>query len=141
MIAVDTNVLVYAASVGPFNARARRLLTELAGGSAAWGVPWPCVYEFLRLVTHVRAPARLGSAAAWSFIEALFGSPQARPFAETAAHGEVLKRVLAESGATGNLVFDAHIAALCVEHGVTELYTGDKDFHRFRGFKLTNPFA
>jgi hypothetical protein len=51
-----------------------------------------------------------------------------------------MQEIIKTSGVTGNLIHDAHIAALCVEHGVTELFTGDRDFARFRGFKISDPF-
>lgn len=60
---------------------------------------------------------------------------------ETPNHPEVLMRVLKESGVTGNLAHDAHIAALCLEHGITELLSGDRDFARFASLAVRNPFA
>lgn len=61
--------------------------------------------------------------------------------AETASHTAVLERVVRQSGATGNLIHDAHIATLCFEHGVTEVFTADRDFTRFTGLKINNPFV
>ena len=61
--------------------------------------------------------------------------------AETPRHADVMASVVAASGATGNLVHDAHIAALCIEHGVSELLTGDRDFARFPEVRAVNPFA
>lgn len=58
---------------------------------------------------------------------------------ETDRHREVMTTVVRESGVTGNLVHDAHIAALCIEHGVSELITGDRDFSRF-AVRITDPF-
>jgi toxin-antitoxin system PIN domain toxin len=143
VLAVDTNVLVYAATAdSPQHAVARRLLDELAEGSRSWALPWPCVYEFLRVVTHPavrQPPATLESAL--ENLRALFESASLMLLSATAAHAQVLQRVLIEAHATGNLVHDAHIAALCFEHGVSELITGDRDFARFRRLKITNPFA
>jgi predicted nucleic acid-binding protein len=59
---------------------------------------------------------------------------------ETANHADVMIRLLEDSGVTGNLIHDAHIAALCIEHGVSELITGDRDFSRFPGLGIRNPF-
>jgi predicted nucleic acid-binding protein len=73
-------------------------------------------------------------------LEALLASPSLVMLSETGRHTEVLERVVREAGATGNLLYDAHIAALCIEHGVSELITGDRDFSRFRGLKVQNPF-
>lgn len=143
MRAVDTNVLVHAEIVtSPFHAPARARLRELCEGPTPWALPWPCVYEFLRVVTHPRVyhpPVPL--AVARADLAAILASPSLVLLAETARHAEVLDEVLAESGVTGNLVHDAHIAALCREHGVGEILTADEDFRRFRGVRVTNPLA
>ena len=143
MNAIDTNVLVYAA-FGPDerHERALDLLRSLAEGHTPWALPWPCVYEFLRVVTHPRAltkPMQLDEAR--GRIRSLRGSASCILLSETERHGEVLDGLLAASGATGNLVHDAHIAALCIEHGVSEILTADADFARFPGLRARNPFA
>lgn len=142
MIAVDTNVLVYAEmKAAPFHARALALITSLAEGDAQWAVPWPCVYEFLRVVTHPRVfkpPMTLEDAR--SDLRALLAAPSVVLLSETDRHAQILDELLARSGATGNLVHDAHIAALCLEHGVRELVTADTDFAKFAGLKVRNPF-
>lgn len=141
MKAVDTNVLVYSEIVSSTHHQtARLLLTELAEGRVPWAIPWPCVYEFLRVVTHPRVfspPVPL--AIALHDLDQILGSPTLVLLSETERHGEVMTTVVRESGVTGNLVHDAHIAALCIEHGVSELFTGDRDFSRFP-VRITNPF-
>lgn len=143
MRAIDTNVLVYAEIVSSgHHARARELLVELAEGGAAWALPWPCVYEFVRVVTHPRVyhpPVALE--VLLSDLAQLLASPSLILLSETARHRDVMEAVLRESGVSGNLVHDAHIAALCIEHGVSELITGDRDFQRFSGLRVVNPFA
>ena len=67
-------------------------------------------------------------------------SPSLALLSETERHAEVMAAVLRQSRAAGNLMHDAHIAALCVEHGVEELVTGDRDFSRFPGLRVVNPF-
>jgi toxin-antitoxin system PIN domain toxin len=119
---------------------ARRLLTELAEGPIAWAIPWPCVYEFLRVVTHSRVfappvPLEL----ALHDLSQILASPTLVLLSETERHAEVMMAVVNESEATGNLLHDAHIAALCIEHGVSELLTGDRDFNRFP-LHVANPF-
>jgi uncharacterized protein len=142
MRALDTNVLVHAEIVtSPFHAVARDLLTRLADGPAPWAIPWPCAYEFLRVITHPRVyhpPMPVGAALA--DLRRILGSPSLLLLSETARHAEVMASVFTASGATGNLVHDAHIAALCLEHGVSELVTGDRDFARFPQIRTFNPF-
>lgn len=141
MQAIDTNVLVYSEIVSSTHHRAaRQLLTQLAEGPIPWAIPWPCVYEFLRVVTHPRVfspPVPL--ALALDDLGQIFMSPTLVLLSETARHPEVMKSVVSESGVTGNLLHDAHIATLCIEHGVSELLTGDRDFSRFP-LRVANPF-
>jgi predicted nucleic acid-binding protein len=73
--------------------------------------------------------------------KSILDSPTLLLLHETPNHPDVMMRVLKESGATGNLVHDAHIAALCLEHGITELISGDRDFARFPSLTVRNPFA
>lgn len=142
MKAVDSNVLISAfMEESPHHATARRLLEELASTAALWAIPWPCIYEFLRVVTHPRVfhPPMAAQEALAGFLR-LAECPSLVLLGETGRHAAVLSETLRQSGATGNLVHDAHIAALCVEHGIRELITGDRDFHRFRMLSVVNPF-
>lgn len=141
MIALDTNLLVYARREElPEHPAARALLTQLAEGDEPWALAWPCVYEFLRIITHPRVfdpPTPLGRAL--DDLESLLGSPSLVLLGEGPAHAGHLRRMVEGGGAVGNLVHDAHIAALAVEHGVRELWTADRDFARFPGLKTRNP--
>lgn len=143
MVAVDTNVLVFAEiRTSQHHQTAKTLLTQLAEGSAPWAIPWPCVYEFLRVITHPRVyhpPVPL--AAALADLERILAAPAVVLLHETDRHAEIMTRLLNESGATGNLIHDAHIAALCIEHGITELLTGDRDFARFPSLSVRDPLA
>jgi uncharacterized protein len=140
--AVDTNVLIYSEIVSSTHHRAaREVLTKLAEGHLPWAIPWPCVYEFLRVVTHPRVfSPPVPVSVALDDLDQILTSPALVLLSETARHSEVLREVVSKSGATGNLVHDAHIAALCIEHGVSELITGDRDFSRFP-LRVINPFA
>jgi toxin-antitoxin system PIN domain toxin len=143
VIAVDTNILVYARrQEAPQHREALALLTELAEGERSWGLPWPCVYEFLRVVTHPRVfdpPTNLDTAL--EDLDSLFSSPWIVLLGEGPAHTEHLRRTVSSGRATGNLAHDAHIAALCMEHGVHELLSADRDFNRFPGLNVRDPFG
>jgi hypothetical protein len=141
--AVDTNILVYAEIISSaHHDRALGLLTELAGDPRPWAIPWPCIYEFLRVVTHPRVfhpPVPMERAL--SDLGQILGSPSLRLLSETPRHAEIMGRVLVGGNVSGNLTHDAHIAALCLEHGVSELLTGDRDFRRFPELSVVDPFA
>jgi predicted nucleic acid-binding protein len=74
-------------------------------------------------------------------IAAILMSPSLILLSETDRHAEIMADVVRSAGASGNLIHDAHIAALCVEHGVTQIVTGDRDFLRFEGLTVVDPFA
>jgi toxin-antitoxin system PIN domain toxin len=142
MIALDTNVLVYARrSEVSQHAKARQILEHFASGNDLWALAWPCVYEFLRVITHPRVfdPPTNPDAAVKDLL-LLFESPSLQLLGEGPAHPVLMRRVLDQSGASGNLVHDAHIAALLIEHGVRELWTADRDFSRFPGLNVRDPF-
>ena len=142
MIAIDTNILVYARRAeSAHHAAAARLLRDLAEGDAPWALPWPCVYEFLRVVTHPRVfdpPTPLE--AALEDLDSLLDSPSLLLLGEGPSHPSHMFRTLESGRASGNLAHDAHIAALSIEHGVSELWSTDGDFSRFPGLSSRNPF-
>lgn len=142
MIAIDTNILVYSVRPDtPFHHESVKLIASLAEKGDPWAIPWPCVYEFLRVVTHPKAfspPSTLENTL--SSIEQLRESPSLVMLGDGPGHLRHLLNTLRASAAIGNLVYDAHIAALCLEHGVSELYTMDRDFSRFSGLKVVHPF-
>lgn len=143
MRALDTNVLVFAEiRTSPHHERALAVLREMSEGAVAWALPWPCVYEFLRVVTHPRVyhpPVPID--VALQDLDAILASPSLMLLSETPRHAEVMNAVVRDSGVTGNLIHDAHIAALCLEHGISELVTGDRDFRRFSALRVFDPFA
>jgi len=142
VIALDSNILIYARrKEAPHHAEAWRLLEDLANGAAPWAIPWPCVYEYLKVVTHRRIfdpPTDLEKALVE--LDSLFKSPSLTLLGEGPTHPSHLHAAVAAGRATGNLAHDAHIAALVVEHGVRELWTADRDFARFVGLRIRNPF-
>jgi toxin-antitoxin system PIN domain toxin len=137
VIAVDTNILVYAdREESPFHNTALRAVRQLAEGDEAWAIPIFCVGEFLRVVSHDRLfdPPTPASDAVES-MASLLASPSARLLVPGDRYLSLLRSLIAESKVQGNLVFDAQIAAVCLEHGATTLLTEDRDFARFRSLK------
>lgn len=143
MIAVDTNLLVFAhREDSPWHEAAYTRLSELAEGRAAWAIPWPCLHEFLAIVTHPRIympPTPLS--AALDQVEAWIESPSLVLLAEPEGYWRELRSFLEAGRITGPQIHDARIAAICQMHGVQELWSADRDFSRFPGFLVRNPLV
>jgi len=143
VIALDTNILVYARrQESEHHKRAAKILLDLAEGTEPWALAWPCVYEFVRVVTHSRVfspPSKLELVL--KDLEALFQSPTITLLGEGPSHPTHLDRVCRAGAVSGNIVHDAHIAALLVEHGVREFLTADRDFSRFTMLNVRDPFV
>jgi hypothetical protein len=141
VIALDTNLLVYAhRKDAPFNDAAFACMQQLAQERKTFAIPWPCVHEFLAVVTHARIynpPSTLHQALdqidAWRQLSNLV------LLSETAEYWDGLKQLLASASIRGPKVHDARIAALCQHHGVTELWSCDRDFSRFPSLRVRNP--
>jgi uncharacterized protein len=143
MIAVDSNVLVYAhRRDSPWHREARACLTAVAEAPAAWGIPWPCVHEFLAIVTHpqIYHPAST-LAQALDEVESWLESPTLVLLAEAEGYWPVLRPLLTRARVAGPKIHDARIAALCQLHGVRELWTADRDFSRFSALVTKNPLV
>lgn len=141
VIAIDTNILIHAhrkdSSEHNDCVRALKLLAE---GEVPWGLPVFCVGEFLRVVTHPRVfdkPSTHNQA--WDALNSLRESPAVRLLNPGNNYVSLLENVMTEVNATGNFVFGAQIAAVCIEHGVSRLVTLDKGLKRFSGFKAIAP--
>ena len=141
MIAVDTNILVYAhREDSPFHDAAAKRVAELAEGSASWSIPWPCVHEFLAIVTHPRIyapPTPLGRAL--DQVDAWLESPSLVLLTESADHWPALRTLLTKGRVVGPRVHDGRVAAHCRQHGVRQLWSADRDFSRFAGIAVVNP--
>ncbi len=141
MIGVDTNVFVYAhREDSPWHDQAYARIAELAQGRMPWAIPWPCLHEFLAIVTHPRIyapPTPL--AAAVGQVDAWLESPSVILLAECEGYWPELREALKEGRIAGPQVHDARVAALCSLHGVRELWTADRDFGRFPGLTVRNP--
>ena len=140
MILVDANLLVYA-HVAAFQQHepAREWLDEQLNGSAAVGLPWPSLLAFLRLVSNPRVfeqPEPM--AEAWAQVQAWLGCDPAWIPQPGERHAELLGELLAVPGVQANLVPDAHLAALALEHGLI-LCSTDSDLGRFPRLRWTNP--
>ena len=143
MIAVDSNILVYAhREDSAWHAAAYEAVAHLAEGRAGWAIPWPSIHEFLAIVTHARIyapPTPL--AAALEQVDAWLEAPGLVLLGETEGYWPVLRESLHVGRIAGPAVHDARIAALCAHHGVRELWTADRDFGRFPGLKVRNPLV
>lgn len=141
MIAVDTNLLVYAhRRDSEWHTPAARLVRTLAEGAAPWALPWPCLHEFIAIATHPRIyspPSALAEAI--EQVDAWLEAPGVSLLGETPMHWETLRRVALAGQVVGPRIHDARVAALCVSHGVTELWTADRDFSRYPGLVVRNP--
>lgn len=143
MIAVDTNILVYAHRAdSPFHEQAFQRIAELAAGIATWAIPWPCLHEFIAVVTNRRIFVPASSLEeACEQVEAWLESPSLVLLAESATHWSTLRPLLEAGRTAGPQIHDARIAAICRQHGVRELWSADRDFDRFKDFSVVNPLA
>jgi toxin-antitoxin system PIN domain toxin len=143
LIAVDTNLLVYAhRAESEWHDRADACIRELAEGRAAWAIPWPCIHEFLAISTHPKIwnpPTPIG--AALDQVDAWIESPSLVLLPEGQEHWGELRTQIEAGRIAGPRVHDARIAALCLAHGVRELWTADRDFSRFAKLVTANPLA
>lgn len=141
MRALDTSMLAYAANrFAPEHARALKVVEELANGDRPWALPWSVVHEFLRLVTHPHAVARvLRPEEAWEFIERLLESPSVHLLAPTGGHAKTLLEVLETLPPAGGLPEGLETAVLLREHGVRELLSADHGMDRFRFLEVRDP--
>jgi len=141
--AVGVNVLLYASDAGsPYAAAAEAFLAERAAGPEVFCLAWPTVVSYLRIVTHRAILANpLPPGLAMDNVEALVRLPHVRLLAEEDGFWDVYREVTGQAPARGNLVPDAHLAALLRQHGVRTLYTNDADFRRFAFLDVRNPFG
>jgi toxin-antitoxin system PIN domain toxin len=144
MVAVDTNFLVYAhrEEYGEIHAIAVALMRPLIEGREAWAIPWPCAHEFISTVTHPRIfakPTRVGEA-----LDVLADFASSAGFhwlSESPGYFEMLRSLAEPAKVQGGRIHDARIAALCLHHGVRELWTADRDFSLFPKLKTRNPLV
>lgn len=139
---VDANLLLFARDQGSAqHEAAREWLTGVLNGGVRVGLPWASLLAFARISTHPRAYERpLSSADAWEQVEDWLEAPAAWIPSPTERHRELLGWLIQTHEITGNLIPDAHLAALALEHGVA-LCSADSDFARFTELRWVNPLA
>lgn len=140
---VDTNVLVHATHTGSqFHVRARALVEHLVAGPALAYVFWPAILGYLRIVSHPTILERpLSNDEAMSNVQALLAPPHIRTAGEGDDFWETFQSVAADVKPRGNLIPDAHLVALMREHGVSTIWSHDRDFRKFRGIRVRDPFS
>lgn len=141
MIALDTNVLVYAHREElPLHTAARACIEGLVANGQRFAIPWPCIHEFLSVVTHprrFRPPSTTDQA--FAFLKALRSTELSVWLSEGDLHLHQLESLVTSSRIQGPQIHDARIAALCLANGVRELWTADRDFTRYPTLKIRNP--
>lgn len=141
MIALDTNILIAIhRRDSDGHAAAHRAWQAAGGDTVAWGIPWPCVHEFFGVATHPRVfnpPSSVDEALA--ALERWRARPTVRFLAEDDSYWTTLSALVRAGRIAGPRIHDARIAALCLDHGVRELWTADRDFSRFPRLRTRNP--
>lgn len=141
-LTLDANVLLHAADeTSPRHQEARRLLEDVATGPEIAYVFWPTIMAYLRIATHPAVFERpLPARDAIANIEALLSRPHVRAPGEQPEFWLRYRSVASDAAPTGNLVPDAHLVALMLENEVRTIWTHDRDFRRFRGIEVRDPF-
>jgi toxin-antitoxin system PIN domain toxin len=141
--AIDANLLLYASDdESPLHNRAVELLDEIALGPQIAYLFWPTVMAYLRIATHPAIFANpLSHADARANVEALLGLPHLHAVGEDDTFWQRFAEVADDVAPTGNLVPDAHIAALMLANGVRSIWTRDRDYRLFSGIRVDDPFS
>jgi len=140
---VDVNVLLYATNRdAPEHRRARALVDHLAAGPELVVLLWPALMGFLRIATHPRIfESPLTPDEAVTNVEALLALPHVRAVGEDDGFWPLYRRVVEPAPVRGNLVPDAHLVALMLAHGVSSIWSRDRDLRKFDGITVRDPFA
>jgi uncharacterized protein len=143
LIAVDTNILVYAhRGESPFHKSAFEAVKSLAEARQPWSLPWSCAHEFIAVVTNgkfISNPSSIEEA--FAQIEAWKESGHLVFLGEGWHHLKTLSELAVPNKLRAGQIHDARIAAICLQHGVSELWTADRDFSRFPKLKTRNPLV
>ena len=141
MIAVDTNLLVYAhREDSEWHKKAIGVLVPLANGNQRWAIPWPCVHEFFAIVTHPKIYKKPSTPSqAVKAIEAWSVSENLQFLHESPTYWKTLSSLTLSGRIRGPMIHDARIAAICIDNGATQLLSADRDFGRFSDLNVRNP--
>ena len=139
----DVNVLVYATHrASPFHERAKALVERFVAGPDLVYLLWPVALGYLRIVTHpTLLGAPLAPAVAADNIEQFTSQPHVRQVGEAEGFWPVFRRVADEVTPRGNLVPDAYLVALMKQHGISTIWSHDRDFRKFEGITVRDPFS
>jgi toxin-antitoxin system PIN domain toxin len=137
---LDANLLLYAVDRrSPYHAAAGTWLVATLNGARRVGLPWQTIGAFLRIVTHPRITTNpLSMGRAWDYVDAWLSADPTWVPPATDRTTRILGELITETGAAGNLMPDAQLAALAIEHGLV-IYTADTDFARFPDLRWVNP--
>jgi toxin-antitoxin system PIN domain toxin len=140
LIAIDTNLLVYAhRASAPQHVPAKTAIERAAGQAAGWGIPLPCVFEFLSVVTHPSTPRPSTPEEAGAFIDALISSGGASLWSPGRGFWSRFAHLARELDVVGPRIFDLQIAVIAVENGAYELWSHDRRFVRIPGLEVVDP--
>lgn len=141
MIAVDTNILIYAhREDSPWHEQALECVGRLANSGLPWAITWPSIHEFLAIVTHPKIydpPTPLQTALA--ALQAWQASSGLRILGEGAGYFDLLAKQVTDGKIKGPKIHDARIAAICLHHGIKKLWSADRDFSAFPNLVCENP--
>ena len=139
---IDANILLYGVDEdSPFHASAHDWIDETLNGSRRVGIPWLSLVAFVRIATHPRALREpLTPAEAWQFVDEWLDAPAVWVPVPGRGHREILGRLIRDLDLRANLVSDAVLAALCIEHGL-QMVSADSDFARFTEISWLNPVS
>lgn len=140
---LDANLLLYASDqASPFRGRTNEVLAQLAAGPAILYVFWPTVMAYLRLSTHPSVFTHpLSPEEASTNVERLLRLPHVQSPGEQEGFLDVYRAVASDVDARGNLVPDAHLVSLMIQNGVRTIWTHDRDYRKFTGIEVRDPFA
>ena len=140
---VDVNVLLYASDqASPRYDRALQFLQSRASDPELFCISWPTMMAYIRISTHPRIFSQpLSPEEALRNVESLIGLPRVRVLSEDEGFLAIYRQATGKFPVRGNLVPDAHLAALLLQHGVTKIYTADSDFKKFEFLEVSNPLS